>query len=46
LKKRVKSEKLTKNQINRGYNKYLRLNGETMVTIDDENNFAGQVWDV
>ena len=35
LEKKIKSGKLTKSYINkRGYNKYLRLEGETKVTID------------
>jgi transposase len=46
LEKRVKSGKLTKDHINnRGYNKYLRLSGETRIFIDYEEYAADAVWD-
>lgn len=46
LEKRVKSGKLTKEHINnRGYNKYLRLNGKVDITIDYEKYEADSVWD-
>ena len=44
LEKRVKSGKLTKEHINnRGYNKYLRLNGKVDITIDYEKYEADSV---
>ncbi len=46
LEKKVKSKKLTKEAINnRGYNKYLKLEGETKVSIDYELFQQDIVWD-
>jgi transposase len=46
LQKRVKSGKLTKSSINnRGYNKYLKLEGEATITIDEEKFAADAAWD-
>lgn len=46
LEKKVKSGKLSKDQINnRGYNKYLKLSGEINVTIDYKKYKADSVWD-
>lgn len=46
LEKRVKSGKLTKSNINnRGYNKYLKLEGDISVTIDKEKFELDAVWD-
>jgi len=46
LENKVKSNKLTKQAINnRGYNKYLRLEGETKITIDYEKFNRDSVWD-
>lgn len=46
LEKKVKTNKLTKEAINnRGYNKYLKLEGETKVTVDYEAYKADRVWD-
>jgi transposase len=46
LEKRVKSGKLTKEQINnRGYNKYLKLTGKADISIDYERYEADSVWD-
>ena len=46
LEKRLKSGKLNKSSINnRGYNKYLRLEGEMMVSIDYEKYKADNRWD-
>jgi len=46
LQKRVQSGKLTKSNINnRGYNKYLKLEGEIKITIDEEKFFADAAWD-
>ena len=46
LQKRVKTGKLTKSSINnRGYNKYLRLEGEIKITIDEEKFTADALWD-
>ena len=46
LEKKVKTKKLTKEAINnRGYNKYLKLEGETKVAIDYDAFKADQVWD-
>jgi len=46
LQKRVKNGKLTKASINnRGYNKYLKLEGEVKITIDEERFLADAVWD-
>jgi len=45
LQKRIKSGKLTKEQINnRGYNKYLKLKGSVEVAIDYERYEADSVW--
>ena len=46
LQKRVKNGKLTKSSINnRGYNKYLKLEGEVKITIDEEKFTADAIWD-
>lgn len=46
LEKRVKSGRLTKESINnRGYNKFLRLEGEINVCIDEAKIKADQDWD-
>lgn len=46
LEKKVKNNKLTKEVINnRGYNKYLTLEGETKVTINYQKFEADSVWD-
>lgn len=46
LEKRVKSGKLTKSSINnRGYNKYLKLDGKINVTIDKEKYEQDAKWD-
>jgi transposase len=46
LKKRMQSGKLTKSSINnRGYNKYLKLEGEIQISIDEEKFFADAAWD-
>lgn len=46
LEKRIKSGKLTKSNINnRGYNKYLKLDGEVSITIDNEKFKADAQWD-
>ena len=46
LENKVKNKKLTKQAINnRGYNKYLVLDGETTVTIDYEKFKEDSVWD-
>lgn len=46
LEKRIKSGKLTKTNINnRGYNKYLKLDGEISVTIDKEKFETDSKWD-
>lgn len=46
LEKKVKSGKLTKDQINsRGYNKYLHLKNEIEVTIDYDKFNADALWD-
>lgn len=46
LEKRIKSGKLTKMNINnRGYNKYLRLDGKISITIDQEKFKADIKWD-
>ena len=47
LEEKVKTNKLTKEAINnRGYNKYLKLEGQTNVTIDYQKFKADSVWDV
>src|SRR5690625_1102081 len=46
LEKRLKSGKLTKSNINnRGYNKYLNMEGEVRINIDYEKYKADAVWD-
>ena len=46
LEKRIKSGKLTKANINnRGYNKYLKLDGEVSITIDQSKFKADAKWD-
>jgi len=46
LEKKVKTGKLSKEHINnRGYNKYLRLDGEITVTIDYEKFATDNIWD-
>jgi len=46
LEKQVKSGKLTKSNINnKGYNKYLKLNGDVVIEIDYDKYNHDQVWD-
>lgn len=46
LRKRVKAGRLTKESINnRGYNKFLSLKGETVVTIDEDKVEQDKRWD-
>jgi transposase len=46
LEKKVDSGKLSKKHINnRGYNKYLKLTGDVVITIDYEKFNADSVWD-
>lgn len=46
LEKKIKSGKLTKSNINnRGYNKYLKMDGEIVVSIDTDKFNADQRWD-
>lgn len=46
LTKRVNSGKLTKSSINnKGYNKYLKLEGEVIISIDEDKFQKDQVWD-
>ena len=46
LEKRVKSGKLTKSNINnRGYNKYLKIEGDVNIRIDREKYYSDAVWD-
>lgn len=46
LNKKVLSGKLTKTNINnKGYNKYLKLEGETLISIDDEKYKDDAKWD-
>lgn len=46
LEKRIQTGKLTKSNINnRGYNKYLKLDGEIQVTIDQEKFEQDTKWD-
>lgn len=46
LQKEVQKGKLTKNHINnRGYNKYLRLTGEVLISIDDDKILKDANWD-
>lgn len=46
LEKQIKSGKLTKSNINnRGYNKYLKMEGEINITIDKEKFEKDKIWD-
>jgi len=46
LRKRIESGKLNKSNINnRGYNKYLKLEGEIKISIDEEKFIADAAWD-
>lgn len=46
LEKQIKSGKLTKSNINnRGYNKYLKMEGEINIAIDKEKYEKDKVWD-
>ncbi|MBT0813182.1 transposase [Litoribacter ruber] len=46
LKKKLASGKLSKKHINnKGYNKYLKLEGEVHISIDEEKYRADNVWD-
>ena len=46
LQKRIQTGKLTKSNINnRGYNKYLKLEGKITISIDEEKFFADAAWD-
>jgi len=46
LEKRMKAGKLTKSNINnRGYNKYLKMDGEVSITLDYEKFEADKKWD-
>ncbi len=46
LEKKIKSGKLTKQNINnRGYNKYLKMEGEISISIDEEKFKSDQKWD-
>lgn len=46
LEKQIKSDKLTKSNINnRGYNKYLKMQGEVNITIDYDKFEQDKVWD-
>lgn len=46
LEKQVKSGKLTKSSINnKGYNKYLKLNGEVIIEVDYDKYNHDQAWD-
>jgi transposase len=46
LEKRIKSGKLTKSSINnRGYNKYLKLDGQIQISIDRDKYEADKKWD-
>lgn len=46
LEKHIKTGKLTKTNLNnRGYNKYLKLEGEVSITIDKEKFKADEKWD-
>ncbi len=46
LEKKIKTGKLTKSNINnRGYNKYLKFNGDISITIDYNKYKADQQWD-
>jgi len=46
LAKRIKTGKLTKTNINnRGYNKYLKMDGEIMIALDEEKIKEDKKWD-
>ena len=46
LEKQIQSGKLTKSNINnRGYNKYLKMDGEITITIDKEKFEKDKIWD-
>lgn len=46
LEKQIKSGKLTKSNINnRGYNKYLKMEGEVEISIDKEKFEKDKIWD-
>lgn len=46
LKKKLSSGKLSKKHINnKGYNKYLKLEGEVLISIDEEKFHADSIWD-
>jgi transposase len=46
LEKQVKTGKLTKSSINnKGYNKYLKLNGDILIEIDYQKYNNDQIWD-
>jgi len=46
LRKRIKSGKLTKSNINnRGYNKFLKLEGEIKIAIDEKMLAEDALWD-
>ena len=46
LEKQIKSGKLTKSNINnKGYNKYLKLNGDVTIEIDYQKYNQDQIWD-
>lgn len=46
LDKRIKTEKLTKSNINnRGYNKYLKMDGEVLIELDYEKIKEDKKWD-
>ena len=46
LEKQVKSGKLTKSNINnKGYNKYLKINGDVIIEIDYDKYNHDQIWD-
>lgn len=46
LEKKIKTGKLTKSNINnRGYNKYLKMEGEIKITIDKEKFDKDKIWD-
>ena len=46
LKKQIKTGKLTKNNINnRGYNKYLKMEGEIKISIDTQKYISDAKWD-
>lgn len=46
LEKQIKSGKLTKSNINnRGYNKYLKMDGDIIISIDKEKFDKDKIWD-